>query len=126
MFKPLFFSFIPNSWPTDFNSENLTRTITVSVQLLSRVPLLATPGTVACQASLSFTISRSLLKFKSTESVTLSNHPLPPPSPFAKNNTSAQQSTGTLGLMVGSGREGRAVNTMVYCDKPFLSQEINT
>ena len=33
-----------------------------SVQLLSRVQLLATPWTAACQASLSITNSRSLLK----------------------------------------------------------------
>ena len=32
------------------------------------------PWTAACQASLSFTISRSLLKFMSIESVTPSNH----------------------------------------------------
>ena len=39
------------------------------VQLLSLVWLFATPGTAACQAPLSFTISQSLLKFMSTESV---------------------------------------------------------
>ena len=39
------------------------------VQLLSRVPLFATSRTVACQASLSFTICQSLLKLMSTESV---------------------------------------------------------
>ena len=39
------------------------------VQLLSRVQLFATPWTVAHQAFLSFTISRSLLKFMSIESV---------------------------------------------------------
>ena len=33
-----------------------------SFQLLSHVRLFATPGTAACQASLSFTISQSLLK----------------------------------------------------------------
>ena len=38
------------------------------------VQLAATPQTVACQASLSFTISQSLLKFMSIESVMLSNH----------------------------------------------------
>ena len=38
-----------------------------------------TPWTVACQASLSFTISWSLLRFVSTESVMLSNHILLPP-----------------------------------------------
>ena len=39
------------------------------VWLLSCVPLLVTPWTAACQASLSFTISRSLLKLLSIESV---------------------------------------------------------
>ena len=34
----------------------------------------ATPWTAACQASLSFTISRSVLKLMSTESMMLSNH----------------------------------------------------
>ena len=45
-----------------------------SVQSFSRVRLLATPGTAACQASLSFTISQSLLKLMSIESVMPSNH----------------------------------------------------
>ena len=45
------------------------------VQLLSCVQLFATPWTVACQASLSFTISRSLLKLMSIESVIESVHP---------------------------------------------------
>jgi len=40
-----------------------------SVQLLSRVRLFATPWTAACQASLSITNSRSLLKLMSLESV---------------------------------------------------------
>ena len=43
-------------------------------QLLSRVQLFVTPLTAACQAFLSFTISQSLLKFMSIESVVLSNH----------------------------------------------------
>ena len=46
----------------------------VVVQLLSRVQLFVTPWTEAQQASLSFTISRSLLKLMSIESVVLSNH----------------------------------------------------
>ena len=46
----------------------------VVVQLLSRVQLFATPSTAACQASLSSTISQSLLKFLSIESVMPSNH----------------------------------------------------
>ena len=45
-----------------------------SVQLLSRVQLFATPLTVACQASLSFTSSRSILKLMSIESAMPSNH----------------------------------------------------
>ena len=47
----------------------------VVVQLLSRVRL-CDLWTVACQAPVSFTISQSLLKFLSTESVTLSAHPI--------------------------------------------------
>ena len=45
-----------------------------SVQLLSRVRLLATPWTTACQASLSITNSQSLPKLLSIESVMPSNH----------------------------------------------------
>ena len=45
-----------------------------SVQSLSRVQLFASPWTAACQASLSITNSWSLLKFRSVESVTPSNH----------------------------------------------------
>ena len=45
----------------------------VVFQLLSHVQLFATPSTAARQASLSFTISQSLLKFMSIESVMSSN-----------------------------------------------------
>ena len=48
--------------------------IVVAVQMLSRVWLFATPWTTACQASLSFTISQSLLKLMSIELVLPSNH----------------------------------------------------
>ena len=44
------------------------------VQLLSHVLLFATLRTVAHQASLSFTISQSLLNFMSIESMMPSNH----------------------------------------------------
>ena len=44
------------------------------VQWVSRVQLFATPWTATCQASLSFTISQSLLKFMSIELVMPSNH----------------------------------------------------
>ena len=45
-----------------------------SIQSLSRVCLSVTPWTAACQASLSITNSRSLLKLMSIESVIPSNH----------------------------------------------------
>ena len=45
-----------------------------SVQLLSRVRLFVTPWTTACQAFLSITNSRSLLKLMSIQSVMPSNH----------------------------------------------------
>ena len=48
--------------------------IVVVVQLPSCVQLFATPMTAALQASLSFTISWSLLRFMSIELVMLSNH----------------------------------------------------
>ena len=44
------------------------------VQSVSRVQLFATPWTAVLQAFLFFTVSRSLLKFMSIESVMLSNH----------------------------------------------------
>ena len=46
----------------------------VVVQLLSHVHHFVAPWTAACQASLSFTISQSLLKLMSIESVMPSNH----------------------------------------------------
>ena len=46
----------------------------ISVQSLSPVRLFATPWTAACQASLSITNSRSLLKFMFIESVMPPNH----------------------------------------------------
>ena len=51
-----------------------SRQFVVVVQLLSRVWLFAIPWTAACQASLSFTISWSLLRVTSIESVIPSNH----------------------------------------------------
>ena len=54
--------------------KNKKRLIISSVQLLSHVQLFVTPGTAACQASLSLTNSRSLLKLMFIESVMPSNH----------------------------------------------------
>ena len=59
---------------TTFQKHQFFNTQFSSVQLLSRVQLFATPWTVACQASLSITNSRSLLKCMSIESVMPSNH----------------------------------------------------
>ena len=60
---------------------HIPKPVSQSVQSLSRVRLLATPWTAACQASLSITNSQSLLKLMSIESVMPSNqlilcHPL--------------------------------------------------
>ena len=55
----------------------------VVIQSLSHVWLFATPWTAAHQASLSFTISRSLLKLVSIESVMPSNHLILCHSPLA-------------------------------------------
>ena len=46
----------------------------VFIQSLSCVRLFVTPWTTACQASLSFTISQSLLKLRSIDSAMPSNH----------------------------------------------------
>ena len=63
--KALFYVFKYNCYSYSF---------IVVVQSLSHVWLFAILWTVACQPSLSFTISQSLLKLKSIESVMLSNH----------------------------------------------------
>ena len=57
-----------------FHSINRAQEGFSSVQSLSRVRFFATPWTAACQASLSITNSRSLLKIVSIESVMPSNH----------------------------------------------------
>ena len=46
----------------------------VVVQLLSHIRLFVTPWTAECQASLSFTVSQSLLKLMCIESVMPSHH----------------------------------------------------
>ena len=59
-------------WLTEFR-EFLIYAFVVIVQSLSHVQLFVTPWTAARQASLSFTISRSLLKFMFIKSVMPSN-----------------------------------------------------
>ena len=55
-------------------SARISKKYVVVVQLLSHIWLFATPWTAAHQVSLSPTISQSLLRFMSIESVMLSNH----------------------------------------------------
>ena len=59
--------------PVELHAKCLSHYIVI-VQSLSRVRLFATPYTAACQASLSITNSRSLLKLMFIESVMPSNH----------------------------------------------------
>ena len=69
------------------DADSLLVCLVVVVQSLSRVLLFATPRTAAFQASLSFTISLSLLKLMSIELVMRSNHLILclPASPLACN-----------------------------------------
>ena len=61
--------------PTPQSRSNLlTGLVIVVVQSLSRVQLFLTPWTAARQASLSFTISQSLLRFMSIDMVMQSSH----------------------------------------------------
>jgi len=57
------------SWLSDESCH-----LIVVAQSLGHVWLFVTPWTAGCQASLSFTVSRSLLKLMSIESVMPSNH----------------------------------------------------
>ena len=62
------------SWFSCIGRQFLYHSKASSVQLLSHVRLFATPWTAACQASLSITNSRSLLKLMFIELVMPSNH----------------------------------------------------
>ena len=76
--------YIPSSWIRRIFIVKMAKCLQIhiyrfsaipsSVQSLSCVRLLATPWTAACQASLSITNSRSLLKLMSIELVMPSNH----------------------------------------------------
>ena len=54
--------------------DSVWQAFVIVLHSLSRVWLFATPWTAACQASLSFTMSQSLLKLMSIESVMPFNH----------------------------------------------------
>ena len=62
------------SWVSCLAGRFFTTVPPVVVQSLSHVWLFSTPWTRACQASLSFTISQSLLKLKSIDLMMLPNH----------------------------------------------------
>ena len=78
--KSVFFFFFFEAWCMNTVKQSCSAmssnysTYTVALQSLSHVQLFLTPWTAARQAFLSFTISQSLLKFISVESVMLSNH----------------------------------------------------
>ena len=60
--------------PVTYLGDTISLCTFVVVQVLSHVQFFAAPWSVAYQASLSFTISQSLLKLMSIESVMPSNH----------------------------------------------------
>ena len=74
MFILCLFLCVKENLRISLNLKNILMITVVVVQLLSHDQLFATPWTAAHQASLSFTISKSLLKLTSIESVLPSNH----------------------------------------------------
>ena len=68
--------FVLCPWRMEFLAHGRDRkqVVVVDVQLPRSVQLFVTPRTAAHQDFLSFTISWSLLRFRSIESVVLSNH----------------------------------------------------
>ena len=62
--------------PTPLPPQPPHLVVVVVIRLLGHVRLFETPQAAACQASLSFTISQSLLKLMSIESELPSNHPV--------------------------------------------------
>ena len=71
-FSLVCFPRFPTSPP--LHGSSVSSVFLVIVQSLSQVRLFVTPWTAACQAFLSFTMSQSLLKLMSIESVMPSNH----------------------------------------------------
>ena len=67
----------------------------IAVQLLSCIPLFATPWTAACQASLSFTISQSLLRLMSIE-LMVAIQPSPPLLPLSPPTFNLSQHQGVF------------------------------
>ena len=109
---------LQGSFPNQRLNQRLLH-LEVVVQSLSHVQLFATPWTATNQASLSFTISQSLLKFMSIESVMPSNyltsHPLLSPSPPALNLSQHQG----LFQWVGSSHQVAKVLELQLQHQPF-------
>ena len=66
----------PRATCWDSSQDTSERYLLLLLSSLSHVRLFASPWTAARQTSLPFTISQSLLKLMSIESVTPSNHPI--------------------------------------------------
>ena len=64
-------------WDGLWDWDQHTYTLDVSVWSISHVQLFVTPWAAACQASLSFTVSWSLLRLMSLEAVMPPNHLIP-------------------------------------------------
>ena len=94
----------------------------VVVQSVSRVWLFMMPQTAACQALLSSTISRSLLRFKSIELVVLSNHLIPCcPFSFLLQSFPASESFPMSQLFASGGQSiGASASTSVL---PTITQD---
>ena len=95
-----------NQWYIDFSGF-------VVVQLLSHVQLFATPWTGALQTPLCFTISQSLLKFKSIELVRPSNHLiLCHPLLFSSPHSFAASESFPMSQFFASGLQSIGVSTL--------------
>ena len=108
--------------PRPLLSEYSSCVHVVVVHLLSRVRLFVTPWTAARQASLSFTISQSFLKFMSIELAMPSNHLIlcRPPSPPVFN-LSQHQSLFSMSQVFTSGGQSIGVSASASVLPIFVS-----
>ena len=110
----------------------LIGSITAVAQTLSCVQLLAAPRTAACQASLPFTISQSVLKPMSIESVMPSSHLIPSPSllpsVFPEQHQTESfpmsQLVGSHGQIIGASASNRSMETDKRKDKSDLTEKL--
>ena len=72
--KNIHLVFVPSSWHTAPETPVISRVLFATTKSLSQVWLFVTPWTAAHQASMSITVSMSLLKLMSIISVISSNH----------------------------------------------------